>query len=475
MIKIKDSLSGKEKTLPKNIRLFVCGPTVYNYSHIGHARTYLAFDLLVRYLRSLNYKVKYVQNITDIDDKIINESKKLKISPFKLAKKFFKFYLSDLKKLNINSVDIYAPASKYIKEIESQISRLIKKGYAYQTKSGIYFDVQKFPDYGKLSKQNLDQLSAGYRIEPDPYKHNVLDFALWKTNSEFHNNSKKKMVIYNGEPLWQSPFGWGRPGWHIEDTAISEKFFGLNYEMHGGAVELKFPHHEAEIAQARALSGKKEFVKIWMHTGVLLINGEKMSKSLNNFIGISQFLEEHSADSLRMLVFQSHYSSPINYSQSKILESEKIIDDLKIFLAKIKIISKQSKNKPLGFNIQKYKKDFYSSLDDNFNTPKALGVMLGLIKDISPKIWFLSKEESLEIYKFIYYNFKILGFNLKTEKIPKKIVTLAKKRDFYRNIHKFSQSDALRNKIFDLGYILEDTKFGTLLWPRNKRKNYQQE
>ena len=298
VLKIYNTLSGKKERLikPKGrpLRLFVCGPTVYDYSHLGHARTYLAFDIIVRYLNFQGFKVFYVQNITNIDDKIINRAKRLKKQPLALANFFEKKFYEDMKNLKITSVDKYARASDFIPQIIKQIQTLIKKGHAYKIEGdGYYFDLKTFPDYGKLSKRTvLEAEDAVSRIDEGVAKRNKGDFALWKLTNE--------------KSSWPTPLGQGRPGWHIEDTAISESFFGPQYDLHGGANELKFPHHEAEIAQQESASGKKPFVKIWIHTGVLFINGKKMSKSLKNFISIHDFLKNKDANLLRWIVLNHH-------------------------------------------------------------------------------------------------------------------------------------------------------------------------
>lgn len=249
-----------EPLVGRRVFMFVCGPTVYDYSHLGHARTYVFYDTLARFLRKLGYSLFYLQNITDVDDKIVNRAAEEGRDPIELAKEFESYYYEDMRALNITSVNLYARASDYLKEIFEQIEALIKLGKAYVTESGVYFDITTFPDYGKLSGQKPEELRV-HRIEPDPTKRNPGDFALWR------NRPREEFG-------WESPWGYGRPGWHIEDTAISIKHFGKQYDIHGGAIELAFPHHEAEIAQAESLTGEKPFVKYWIHTGLLTVEGE---------------------------------------------------------------------------------------------------------------------------------------------------------------------------------------------------------
>lgn len=452
---IFDSLSQKKVLLKKprkgTVNFFVCGPTVYDYAHIGHARTYVFFDAFVKYLRSTGIKVFYLQNITDIDDKIITRAKKKKKSPISLAREFEKQYLSDIKKLKINSVSKYARATKFIPQIIKQIAQLVNKGYAYKIENdGYYFDVSAFSDYGKLSKRTNEQAEdAISRIDQSIGKKNKADFALWKFYKE-------------GEPFWNTPFGKGRPGWHIEDTAITETFFGPQYDIHGGGVDLKFPHHEAEIAQQEAASGKKPLVKIWMHTGFLLVNGKKMSKSLGNFITIKEFLKNNSPEVLRLMILQNHYRSPFNYTEQSTEQTRRTLETINEFLQKLEFIVKNCKLKTASrkLNIEKYKKEFENSLNDDFNTPKALSVIFNLISENQKGIWNMSPKIAKEISKFIKTSLKTFEIKPKSAKIPAKISALAKKRELYRTNKQFVQSDALRTQIEMLGCVIEDTPFG---------------
>jgi cysteinyl-tRNA synthetase len=474
VIQIFNTLSGKKELLPKTrpLRLFVCGPTVYDYPHLGHARTYINFDIIARYLKSASVPLFYLQNITDIDDKIIERARQLKTAPTKLAKRFEKAYYEDMKKLGVTSVTKYAPASKFIKEIQKQISDLIKKGYAYKTSSGVWFEIKKFKNYGELSRQNLNALRSGYRIEPDPSKKDILDFSLWKTSKARINadpNADKRepiMKLINGEPLWWSPWGWGRPGWHIEDTAITEKFFGPQYDIHGGGVDLKFPHHEAEIAQQESASGKTPLVKIWMHTGFLLVNGEKMSKSLNNFITIRNFLKTYSPLVLRFLVASLHYRSPLDYKEESAKQAEQSLMKVRGFLARLSLIKNRSVTGP---NVNQWLKSvqtqFENAMEDDFNTSDALASLFWLIKQVEPKIWQLNKSEAALISKFLKEKLEIFGLSFKKPAtLPASIRQLIRKRELCRTNKQFIQADALRKKINALGYILEDTPKGPLVY-----------
>src|SRR3989338_3419706 len=460
-MKIFNTLTEKKEDLPekKKLNLFVCGPTVYDFSHIGHARTYLAFDNIVRYLRARKIKVFYLQNITDVDDKIIDRARLQKTAPKTIARSFEKEYYRDMKALGVSTVDRYARASDFIKEIQKQIARLIKKGFAYQTGSGVYFEVKKFSDYGKLSKQNLEALRPGYRIEPDPEKKDSLDFALWKIKKG------------DDEPSWLSPWGEGRPGWHIEDTAISEAFFGPQYDLHGGAVDLKFPHHESEIAQQEAASGKKPFVAIWLHTGFLLINGDKMSKSLGNFLTIRDFLKKHSALILRCLVLLHHYRSHFNYTETTIEQAENGLQNLRLTLERLRFIEHSSKAKK-SFEIKEFitaaDRDFYRAMDDDFNTPEAVAALFKLITPLQNKLWLLSGAQAKELSRFLLKKLELLGIAFITSPAPLKARTLLKQREKLRGNQQFIQADGLRKKLSALGFTVEDTPLGPFLWRTNQ-------
>lgn len=470
-MKLLDTLTQKKIKLDKNkeIKMFVCGPTVYDYSHLGHARTYLAFDLLIKYLRHLGYKIFYLQNITNIDDKIINKARELKKDPFKIANFFEKEYYYDIKKLKINSVNQYAKATDFIKEIINQIQTLIEKKYAYKIEDeGYYFNIKKFKPYGKLSKRFLKETDFSFsRIDESVKKKNKGDFCLWKfvnLNEPAFKNYQVK--IFNYEPAWDTPLGWGRPGWHIEDTAISEKYFGPQYDIHGGAYDLIFPHHEAEIAQQEAASGKKPFVKIWLHTGFLTIDGKKMSKSLKNFITIRDFLKNNPPELLRWMILNFHYRSPINYTPQLLQQMKNSFENILELILKLNLIIKKSENQFFKFNenyLLKIQKEIDKNLQDDFNTPKALAVIFNFIKEINLNLFKLSKSEAKLIKKFIIQFFDIFDIDFKFEKIPNKIKILNQKREELRNNKQFIQADDLRNKINKLGYKVEDTPFGSII------------
>ncbi|MDO8663550.1 MAG: cysteine--tRNA ligase, partial [Candidatus Wildermuthbacteria bacterium] len=427
MLKVYNTLSRKKeifkplsKARGKKVNLFTCGPTVYDFSHLGHARTYIAFDMIVKYLRQKGYNVFYLQNITDLDDKIIKRAAERNITPQKLAEDFEKEYIKDVKALKITSVSKYARATDYIKEIISQTERLLKKDFAYQIEDGIYFDISKFKDYGKLSRRTIiGAENAISRIDESVGKKNKGDFCLWK------------FAKAGSDPTWPSPFGSGRPGWHIEDTAITEKFFGPQYDIHGGARDLIFPHHEAEISQMEAISGKKPLVKYWLHTGFLTVEGQKMSKSLGNFITIQDFLKNQSARLLRFLVIKSHYRSPIDYNEKIISQTKAELEKIDEFLEKLSL----QKNHDRGNSvlIENFKKKSGVAMDDDFNTPRAVAVIFDLINKGNALIAQnkLSAKDAKNILIFLkeidqFFNF-IFWPKIK-EAVPQKLLNLVKQR-----------------------------------------------
>jgi len=456
MLKIRNTLTGKKEILKprkgKKINLFVCGPTVYDLSHIGHARTYVIFDVIAKYLKQSGYNITYLQNITDIDDKIIERASKTKADPKQLAEKFEKEYLKDAKDLKITSVSKYARATDYIKEIISQVKRLIEKGYAYQLEDGIYYDISKFKNYGKLSKRTTKQAEDGVsRIDESKSKKNKGDFCLWKKSKP-------------GEPKWPSPWFAGRPGWHIEDTAITEKHFGPQYDIHGGAQDLIFPHHEAEIAQMEAISNKRPLVKYWLHTGFLRVNGQKMAKSLGNFVTIRDFLKENDPRVLRLLVIKSHYRSPLDYNEKLLNQTKRELARIDEFTNKLKNIKTKGSSQKTSKTLEK---QFQSAMEDDFNTPKAIALIFKLISQGNALINKnkLTISEAKEITEFLEKTDRIFNFIFsgKKEKIPPYLSRLAEERERKRKENNWQEADDIRKKIQQLGYQVEDTKEGPKL------------
>ncbi|MDD1685353.1 cysteine--tRNA ligase [Methanoregula sp.] len=398
---------------PDKVYLFVCGPTVYDYSHLGHARTYTVFDVLARYLRWTGKEVFYLQNITDVDDKIINRAKEENVSQPALARKFEREYLRDMHTLGINAVSYYARATTHIPEIIDQVERLIAKNVAYVTENGVYFDLDTFDGNGELSGQ--ERAKRVSRVT-DASKHNPNDFALWKTGEY-------------GEYTWDSPWGRGRPGWHIEDTAISEKYFGQQYDIHGGGLDLIFPHHEAEIAQMESLEGRHPMVKYWMHTGFLTVKGEKMSKSLGNFITIRDALKTWNPDVLRYFILLSHYRSPLQATDEGLANAAKGLDHIRA------VAKKDNGANPEG------RKAFTDAMDADLNTPMALAAIQSLAAS--------GDIEALREYG------AILGINfLRETSAP--LSVLHEIRNELRARKQFEVADLIRERMVAAGISITD-------------------
>ncbi len=446
MLKVYNTLARKKENFKpihdKKIKIFVCGPTVFDSSHIGHAKTYIQFDVIVKYLRWLGYDVFYLENITDIDDKIINRARERNESPAKLARRFENEFLEDMKSLGVDSVNKYARATDYIEEIKSQVRRLIEKGYAYKINDGYYFDLSKDPDYGKLAKRKFEEAEdAVSRIDENKEKRNKGDFCLWKFHKE-------------GEPFWESEFGKGRPGWHIEDTAITEKEFGPQYDIHGGGIDLIFPHHEAEIAQMESISGKKPLVRYWIHTAFLKIDKEKMSKSLKNFLTIKEVLEKYDPKVLRFLFASSYHRTPIDFSFKKLDQSKNALERLNEFAKKLK----NSKDKDDMKLIEKTKDKFKKAMDDDFDCSKAFQVIFDFVKSVNKNG---GGKKSYEFIKDIDKIFNVLNFE--EISVPEKIKELSKEREKARHEKNFKKADEIREKIRKEGYIIEDSENGQII------------
>jgi cysteinyl-tRNA synthetase len=445
------------------INLFVCGPTVYDDSHIGHARTYIAFDVLARYLKYKGFSVFYLQNITDVDDKIIQRAVETGDSPRSLARKFEQRYLDDMRQLGVTNVNYYARATEHIPEIIGQIERLIEKGFAYETETGIYFDESRFEDFGKLSHQSAEDREL-HRIEPDPTKRNPGDFSLWKKRQD------------GEEVTWDSPWGKGRPGWHIEDTAITETYFGAQYDIHGGAMDLIFPHHEAEIAQMEATSGKKPLVRYWMHTGFLNVKGEKMSKSLGNFTTIRNMLQRYDADTFRFFVLLAHYRSPIDFSEVALEQAHRSLERIR---QAVRIIEEQLETAPessapegIDPSLALAKAKFLESMDNDFNTPYALRAVFDLVREVNRRIneKTISRKGLQDVSEQLREFGRILG--LCFDAVGKKpgeeadaltanlITLLIETRQKLREKKEWQLADEIRDGMNELNIVLEDAKDG---------------
>ena len=458
-MKIQDTLSNKEKNLDleHTIRIYLCGVTVYDESHIGHARTIIVFDVLRRYLESKGVNVNFIQNFTDVDDKIINRAKQENLTASKISEKYIEHYFSDFDRLNVKRATRYPKATEHILDIIEFIEKLIEKKIAYISKNGVYFSVSKFPDYGKLSKKKIDELKLGTRIEVDEYKKDPLDFALWKF-SEI-------------EPTWESPWGKGRPGWHIECSAMSTKYLGENFDIHGGGRDLIFPHHENEIAQSESFT-ENQFAKIWMHVGMVTINGEKMSKSLGNIKSIKHVLENWGSNIIRLFCLSGHYSKPIDYSED--LLKENLIKWRQVETCYYELIhaeSNTSKNN-ISNQVKKIAKDFDEALESDFNTHLALSSFFTLIKETNR----LAAEENLGFkdVKSIKPEFERM-MNIFGLHIPKispeeksKIDEMVESREKFRQEKNFSEADKIRDTLNEMNLELIDHK-GKTIWMKKEK------
>ena len=463
---VYNTLTRKKETFkpmdPKKVKMFVCGPTVYDSSHLGHAKTYVQFDIIVRYLRYKGFDVFYLQNITDLDDKIIDRAKENNVTPEILARKYEEEYHEDMKNLGIDSVSRYARATDYIEPIIKQVKTLLDKGFAYEIEDGIYYDLSRFPEYGKLSgRTTLEAEDAVSRIDESINKKNKGDFCLWKRSKP-------------DEPKWDSPWFEGRPGWHIEDTAITESHYGPQYDVHGGARDLIFPHHEAEIAQMEAASGKKPFVKYWLHTGFLTVEGRKMAKSLGNFVTIRDVLNRYDAETVRYFFASAHYRRPINYSERNLQHSkralERLYNTLEILQESAKPGRSLTKDEEIFQEILEAEtKNFEAAMDDDFDAPRALShlhTLSGKDNELMNKqdgeINRILAQRTSSTFKELGRVFGILQMEIRKEKLPEEAERLFQEREEARAGGNYTRSDELRRQLEEqFGIIVEDTQKGT--------------
>lgn len=461
-IRIYNSLTGKKEIFepvkaPK-VNIYTCGVTVYDQCHIGHARSLYIFDLIRRYLEYQGFKVKFVRNITDIDDKIINRANELKKGWRELTKEFIKSYYEDLKDLGIKKGDFEPRAAENIKEMIAYVKELIDKGYAYESQGDVYFDVRKFSGYGRLSGQSIDQMRSGARIDPAESKKDALDFALWKASKE-------------GEPFWKSPWGEGRPGWHIECSVMAQKFLKTDtLDIHAGGRDLIFPHHENETAQAEARTGRP-FAKYWMHHGLLTIEGRKMAKSAGNFVAIKDVLDKYPADVLKFFYLQAHYSKPIDFSWEKMEETKKAYERIIILLDKLEKNYGVSKAPSGRSAAGGFKDKFIEYMDDDFNTPRALSVLFDMMNKCNAELDGSSehKEQTLRDALYAIKEIgRVLGFSFSEEQplqiSESEIEELIAKRLDYKKQKNFERSDLIRRELEKKGVILEDAAGGRTTW-----------
>jgi len=460
-MKVFNTLSGKKeefKPQGDEVKMYVCGVTPYDDAHLGHAMSYIIFDVIRRYLRYRGYKVKYVQNVTDIDDKIIDRANKLGIPQRELAEKFTKSYFEDMKALNIEEPDVTPYATDEIPKIIEIVRGLIDKGYGYESGGSVYFRVRNVPDYGKLSHRSLESMMSAEGALGSEEKESPMDFVLWKASKP-------------GEPTWDSPWGPGRPGWHIECSAMSLKYLGNTLDIHGGGQDLIFPHHENEIAQSESFTGVKPFVRHWLHNGMVQMGAEKMSKSLGNLITIKQALEKYSADAIRVFVLMSHYRSPLTYSE-EVIESVEGVGLRRLLTAKWKYKEKYAEMNRSMLEAQgmktdniepadKYYERFTSAMDDDFNTPQALSALFDLASEITRAVNLDHEDKVVEHRKIFTELADVLGLILPkpkedeigsvvpTEEIDKEQVNIAKKR-----------GDAIRKLLAEIEEVAIDPNRG---------------
>ena len=440
---------------PGEVNVYACGPTVYNFIHIGNARPLCVFDVFRRYLEWRGYKVNFVQNFTDIDDKLINKANEEGITVPEVAERYIKEFWVDAKGLNVREATVHPRATENIDEIIRLISVLIEKGYAYPSGGDVYYRTKKFKDYGKLSHQPLEDLEAGARIAPGEVKEDPMDFCLWKGAKP-------------GEPFWDSPFGKGRPGWHIECSAMAGRYLGKTIDIHCGGFDLIFPHHENEIAQSEAANGC-EFSHYWMHNGFINVDNRKMSKSLGNFFTVRDVAEKYGYEPIRYLMISSQYRGPINYSVDIIEQSKNALERLYNCRDNIDFALKSA---PEGGDAapfcEKWRKEFIDACEDDLNTADAIAAVFGLVRDINTAIAAGAGKNTLSSCADTFDELTgVLGlvYNRKTGALDSEIEELIEKRAEARKNRDFKTADEIRDKLKDMGIILEDTKDG-VKWTR---------
>lgn len=478
MLKIYNTLTGRKEPFKplvrRKVRMYVCGVTVYDECHLGHARSALVFDVIRRYLKHSGFSVTFVKNFTDVDDKIIKRANDLGIPWKEVTSRYIKAYYRDMKRLGIKRATKEPKATTHMAEIIKLVRTLTQRGVAYQVNGDVYFQVEKFPAYGKLSKRKLEDMQAGARVEVDERKRHPMDFALWKGAKP-------------GEPAWKSPWGQGRPGWHIECSAMAMKHLGKTFDIHGGGADLIFPHHENEIAQSCAATGK-EFARYWMHNGFVQINQEKMSKSLGNFFTIREIFEKWgyresvTAEALRYFLLSSHYRSPLNFSDQALLEAKRALDGFYWLFERLDEISgeKGKNDSQLKIAVEHLRHAFRQAMDDDFNTPVAIAELQQfrgeLNKLLGAGLSLNACQEAVKAFRGLgeviglfqlpskswEFNLRELAWVIHDEEIERLIV----ERNEARKQKNFSRADEIRQTLAEKGITLEDRPDGTTRWKR---------
>jgi len=456
-MKIFNSLSAqKEEFVPlgDEVKMYVCGINPYDDAHIGHALSYIFFDVVRRYLEYRGYKVKHVQNITDIEDNIIATANRRGMTVPELTQKYVERYDEDMAALNVRPAHFFPRAMGEIDKMIEVVQGLIDKGFAYAVGGDVYFRVRNVPDYGKLSHRTLDSMRAGTRIEPGEAKEDPMDFVLWKESKP-------------GEPSWDSPWGKGRPGWHIECSAMSIKYLGEQIDIHGGGQDVVFPHHENEIAQSESFTGKKPFVKYWMHNGLLQMGEEKMSRSVGNLIKIREALESYSSDAIHVFVLGSYYRSPLTYTEEALEAAARGVERLRQAASR-----DDAGGKGEVLDAAPYRQKFEEAMDDDFNTPQALAVLFNMTRDINQAVdrggnVDAARKTLRELGGVLGLTFKAPEEEPVDEEFQKQIETLIEERAAVRKEKNWQLADEIRQKLDELGIILEDSTTGTV-WKRKR-------
>jgi cysteinyl-tRNA synthetase len=472
-IQVTNTLTRRKESLiplkPGHISMYVCGVTPYDATHVGHARPAVVFDVVRRFLRHKGFQVRLVQNFTDIDDKIIARAAEKGVAPLELANTYSQEYLNAMDRLGVERADAYPRVSEHIPDIIAMIQELIRKEFAYVENGDVYFSVSRFPEYGKLSNQKLEELEAGTRFDVDERKRHPADFALWKAAKP-------------GEPAWDSPWGPGRPGWHIECSAMAYRYLGAQIDIHGGGVDLVFPHHENEIAQSEAFSGQVPFVRFWLHNGLVNMHGEKMSKSLGNFLTVEDVLNKYPAELLRYFILSHHYRSAVDFAPERLEAAEKGWRRLNALVWELRELNltpewpglsalwsgkAQLDSRGLGAAVDKAVRDFDAAMSDDLNTPKAIAVLFDVVREVRGTgmeadgvelAWAFLEEAAGDILG-------ILGEQ--TAAIPEEglnvqlLELLIELRNEARKHKDWEQADRIRDRLKELGIILEDTPSGT--------------